>query len=154
MSDPSSHPSQPPVVVVGIDGSQPSKDALAWAARYARLTGSTLQVVTTWEYPTAYGWSIAVPLNVDMSYDAKVVQDAVLTEVLAGEPDLLVQGSVIEGHPSPVLLHEASTASLLVLGRRGHGEFTGMLLGSVSQHCVAHARCPVVVVPPVARAKH
>ncbi len=142
-----------PVVVVGIDGSESSKDALRWALVYARLTGLTVHLVTTWEYPTAYGWSVAVPLDVDLSSDAKAVQDAVLAEVVGegGAGDVVVRGSVLEGHPSPVLLHEAADATLMVLGSRGHGEFAGMLLGSVSQHCVAHSRCPVVVVPPAFR---
>jgi len=56
---------------------------------------------------------------------------------------------VVEGHAAPVLLEAARGASLLVVGSRGHGEFTGMLLGSVSEHCVTHARCPVVVVRDV-----
>jgi nucleotide-binding universal stress UspA family protein len=53
---------------------------------------------------------------------------------------------VLEGHPAPVLLELAKDADLLVVGSRGHGQFTGMLIGSVSEHVVSHASCPVVVV--------
>ena len=53
---------------------------------------------------------------------------------------------VAEGHPAGVLLAQVEGADMLVVGSRGHGGFTGMLLGSVSQHVVAHAPCPVVVV--------
>ncbi|MEV0561406.1 universal stress protein [Dactylosporangium sp. NPDC049742] len=54
---------------------------------------------------------------------------------------------MVQGHPAKVLLDAANGAELLVVGSRGHGTFTGILLGSVSQHCVQHAPCPVVVVP-------
>jgi nucleotide-binding universal stress UspA family protein len=54
---------------------------------------------------------------------------------------------VVEGHPVHVLMDAARKAQILVLGSRGHGTFTGILLGSVSQHCVQHAPCPVVVIP-------
>jgi len=57
-----------------------------------------------------------------------------------------VRLTVREGHPAPVLLEEAAHAELLVVGSRGHGAFMGMVLGSVSEHCVSHATCPVVVV--------
>jgi nucleotide-binding universal stress UspA family protein len=56
-----------------------------------------------------------------------------------------VRRSVIEGHPAPVLEAFSKTADLLVIGSHGHGEFTGMLLGSVSEHCITHCHCPVVV---------
>jgi nucleotide-binding universal stress UspA family protein len=61
-------------------------------------------------------------------------------------PSAGVQDVVQEGHPVEVLLDQAKDAALLVVGSRGHGAFTGMLLGSVSEHCVSHANCPVVVV--------
>jgi nucleotide-binding universal stress UspA family protein len=54
---------------------------------------------------------------------------------------------VVEGHPAQVPLRAAGGAQLLVVGSRGHGTFAGIMLGSVSQHCVQHAPCPVVVVP-------
>jgi nucleotide-binding universal stress UspA family protein len=60
-----------------------------------------------------------------------------------GAIDTLIE----EGHPALVLVGEARYADLLVVGNRGHGEFAGMLLGSVSEYCVTHASCPVVVVP-------
>ena len=58
---------------------------------------------------------------------------------------------VLEGHPVAVLLDQAAGAGPLMVGSRGHAAFTGMLLGSVSSHCVSHAPCPVVVVPPDTR---
>ncbi|MFI9100990.1 universal stress protein [Streptomyces fildesensis] len=73
-------------------------------------------------------------------------------EVVANESERLdrsveVPARVVEGHPAEVLLAAAAGAQLLTVGTRGHGTFAGILLGSVSQHCVQHAPCPVVVVP-------
>jgi nucleotide-binding universal stress UspA family protein len=62
-------------------------------------------------------------------------------------PDVQVVTRVVQGNPAQVLLDAAAGAQMLVLGSRGHGTLAGMLLGSVSQHCVQHAPCPVVVVP-------
>jgi nucleotide-binding universal stress UspA family protein len=67
-------------------------------------------------------------------------------EVLGSDPGIPLQLTVTEGHPSFVLTETAKGAELLVVGSRGHGAFAGMLLGSVSEYCASHARCPVVVV--------
>jgi nucleotide-binding universal stress UspA family protein len=62
------------------------------------------------------------------------------------EPPVTVRATVAEGHPADVLVRAARGADLLVVGSRGHGGFAGSLLGSVSQYCVHHAACPVLVV--------
>ena len=59
-----------------------------------------------------------------------------------------MDGRLVEGHPAGILIEASAQADLLVVGSRGHGGFVGALLGSVSHRCVAHALCPVVVVPP------
>jgi nucleotide-binding universal stress UspA family protein len=61
-------------------------------------------------------------------------------------PEVTIVSLVVEGHAAAVLVERSEGADLLVVGTRGHGRFTGMLLGSVSEHCVIHARCPVLVV--------
>ncbi len=132
-------------IVVGIDGSDPSRDALKWAARQARLTGSPLKVVLSWEIPTA-AYMAPLPEGLDFEKDARQVLEEEVSQVLGAEPGITVETVVAEGHPAPVLLELSKDADLLVLGSRGHGQFAGMLLGSVSEHCVAHAACPVVVV--------
>jgi nucleotide-binding universal stress UspA family protein len=136
------------VIVVGIDGSEPAKDALRWAARQAELTGARLHLVISWYFPVTYGWGIPVPPEYSFRSDAEKILDETLDEVLgARRPDTLTT-AVVEGHPALELVSaaDAAGADLLVVGSRGHGAFTGMLLGSVSEHCVHHARCPVVVV--------
>ena len=133
-------------IVVGFDGSEPSMEVMRWAARYADLTGSGLEVVMTWEWPTNYGWTLPLPADYDPAADAQEVLAKAVEILREPHPRLDVSWKVIEGHPAPTLVEQSRGADLLVVGSRGHGEFAGMLLGSVSEHCVAHAHCPVLVV--------
>jgi nucleotide-binding universal stress UspA family protein len=77
----------------------------------------------------------------------KVLAESVADVVGQQEGSVAIRTTVVRGHPAQVLLETATGAYLLVVGSRGHGTFAGMLLGSVSQHCVQHAPCPVLVVP-------
>lgn len=131
-----------PIVVVGVDGSQSSKHALRWAVRQAELTGAELVAVTAWHLPEMYGY-----VSRDYDVDAANILNRVLKGVLDPPPAVQVTPRVVEGRAASVLIEASKDADLLVLGTRGHGGFEGMLLGSVSQHCVHHAACPVVVVP-------
>ena len=70
----------------------------------------------------------------------------VIKEELGEEPPLVVQPLVKQGRPAKVLIEESANADLLVVGKRGHGGFRGLVLGSVSQHVAAYAKCPVAVV--------
>jgi nucleotide-binding universal stress UspA family protein len=144
-------------IVVGVDGSDPSNDALRWGLAEARLRGTELHAVRAWEYPF-------VPPTVDpfpggpmpegmapvdtnqlrSSYEAGLAE--MVRDVAGGEPGVDVVLRLLEGHPVEVLVEESRTAELVVLGSRGHGGFTGLLLGSVSQACVHHSHCPVVIV--------
>lgn len=133
-----------PVVVVGVDGSRASKDVLRWAARQAQLTGAELRAVIAWRWPTTYGWAPDYS-GFDFAADARKTLEEAVTEALGAAPSVPVIINVIEGHPAEVLIDASRAADLLVVGSRGHGAFTGMLLGSVSQHCVQHATCPVLV---------
>jgi nucleotide-binding universal stress UspA family protein len=134
-------------IVVGVDGSEASKDALAWAARQARITGGRLEAVMAWHIPGfAYGPGMLAPTSYDFAPAAKTTLEETVDKVLGEGPDVAVRRVVVEGPPALRLLEAAAGADLLVVGSRGHGAFAGMLLGSVSEHCVAHASCPVVVV--------
>jgi nucleotide-binding universal stress UspA family protein len=132
-------------IVVGHDGSASSLAALSWAARQAALTGSTLEIVMTWELPSSYGWAVPVPDDFDPESDIDKELDRVVAQVLAAHPGLQVNPRVANGHPAPVLVEASKGAELLVVGSRGHGEFVGMLIGSVSEYCVANAHSPVLV---------
>jgi nucleotide-binding universal stress UspA family protein len=142
-------------IVVGIDGSEDSKDALRWAARQAELTATTVTAVMAWQLPVTFGTVWQMPATygrshdlsqVDFSADAKKTLDAALEEVLGAGAHVAVTPQLVNGHAAPVLIEASRHAALLVVGRSGHGGFAGMLIGSVSQHCVSHAACPVVVV--------
>jgi nucleotide-binding universal stress UspA family protein len=132
-------------IVAGVDGSDSSIKALDWAARQAELTGSMLEVITTWQWPQSYGWAAPFPSDFDPQSTAETLLNDAIAQVRADHPQVNVRTTVIEGHPAPVLVDASRTTDLLVVGSRGHGEFAGMLLGSVSEHCVTNAHCPVVV---------
>lgn len=139
-----------PRIVAGVDGSPSSLEALRWAIRQAELTGATVDAVIAWQYPVAvggFGWAPASSLddNTDYGELAAKTLSAVVAD-LHLPADVLVRQVVEAGNPAQVLLSVANGADLLVVGNRGHGGFTEALLGSVSQRCVHHARCPVVVV--------
>ena len=132
-------------IVVGIDGSPSSLDALAWAARQADLTGSKLEIVMTWEWPTSYGWAVPVPTDFNPEEDISKALESAVEQVRTEHPDLTIDPRVVSGHPAPILVEASKGADLLVVGSRGHGEFVGMLIGSVSEHCATNGHCPVLV---------
>lgn len=132
-------------IVVGVDGSEPSKDALRWAVRQAALTGATVQAMIVWEYPASYfGW--VADSNDVLDEQATQELTKVLDEVLARDVGVQVEAVVRRGNPALQLVDLASGADLLVVGSHGHGAFVGGLLGSVSNRCVHHATCPVTVI--------
>jgi nucleotide-binding universal stress UspA family protein len=136
-------------IVVGVDGSDSSKAALRWAVREAELTGSPVEAVIAWQYPPMIGGfglgpASAMALNFD-EIAAKTLADSV-AEVIDPAAPVRIATAVTQGHPAQVLLRAADGADLLVVGSRGHGGFTGALLGSVSQYCALHAPCPLIIV--------
>jgi nucleotide-binding universal stress UspA family protein len=134
-------------IVVGVDGSPSSREALAWAVRQAALTGSVVDAIMTWHDRSSYdgyGWLMAA----DSSYSelaSKMLGETVDSIVPAGS-GVTVRQHAMEGNPARVLLEAADGADLLVVGSRGRGGFAGLLLGSVSQHCVHHSPCPVLII--------
>ena len=135
-------------IVVGIDGSEASIGALQWAAQQATLTSGTVEVLVVWDWYKAVGWYVPVLVGLDPEGDARHVLEKTLADITSQWPDLPITGRVAEGNPSPLLVDASKNATLLVVGSRGHGEFAGMLLGSVSEYCVTHAHCPVLVYRP------
>jgi nucleotide-binding universal stress UspA family protein len=138
------------LVVVGVDGSEESIAALSWAARYATAVGATLRAVAAWHFPAAAGTApvgfAPEPVRAEAEEHVRDSIAAAIAKVLQGPAAEKVETKIAYGHPAQVLLDESSDADLLVVGHRGRGAFTGMLVGSVSTHCVTHATCPVVVV--------
>ncbi len=142
----SQRPAGAGVVIVGVDGSEASKEALRWALGYPRLTGASVHALTAWQYPANSAWAPAILDQLDLEGDARRALKETIEEVIASYQDVAVRSGVLEGTPGLVLVRAAANAELLVVGSRGHGAFAGMLLGSVSEHCVHHASCPVVVI--------
>ena len=136
------------LVVVGVDGSAESVAALRWAARYATATGAQVRAMLAWHYPGAAGGPPIekAPKAVHDQTDAQMHETLDAAIAKAGEEAAGVEKATAYGHPAQVLIEASKEAGLLVVGRHGHGAFTGMLLGSVSIHCVTGAHCPVVVI--------
>jgi nucleotide-binding universal stress UspA family protein len=132
------------MVVVGVDGSDAGTRAVRWAGSYARATGHPVRLVGAWHWPTSMG----VPRNLggrDPQADAAAALAKASAEL--GLPAEQITTETVDGRAAAVLVEQVQENDLLVVGSRGHGAVTGIMLGSVSTHCVHHAPCPVVVVP-------
>jgi nucleotide-binding universal stress UspA family protein len=140
------------LVVVGIDGSAGSDDALRWAIEEAKIRQATLRVVYAWGYPYVPGPEGAGiyldPIALGQEAEARMAET--LERVI---PDATTRAAVdrvvVDGGGAEALITQSKAADLVVVGARGHGGFLGLLLGSVSNQVVHHAHCPVVVVPRV-----
>ncbi|WCO66063.1 universal stress protein [Iamia majanohamensis] len=138
-------------VVVGADGSAPSRRAMVWAAEEAVRRGVTLVAVHGWGLPSAASGPLADPSAFSLSEAFSeaalelVTEEAarVRKEVPAVEVEVRSDGT----GAAPAVLDAAEGAALVVVGSRGRGGFAGLVLGSISQQVAQHAPCPVVVVP-------
>jgi nucleotide-binding universal stress UspA family protein len=136
-------------IVVGVDGSASSRAALNWAAAEAAEHGADLLAVNVWEHtllPPAGSVSVSEHYVPDTSQRTTDELLQVIKEELGEDPPVPVQARVRQGRPAKVLIEESADAELLVVGKRGHGGFAGLVLGSVSHHVVSYAKCSVVVV--------
>jgi nucleotide-binding universal stress UspA family protein len=133
-------------IVVGVDGSASSKAALGWAIQQAKLTGAVVDAVIAWDYPGTYGYPAVTADEINYEQLAAEVVANTVAEVAGPAAPAEVRPKVAHGNAAAVLLAAAAGADLLVVGSRGHGGFIEALLGSVSQHCVHHATCPVVII--------
>ena len=135
-------------IVVGVDGSSTSVQALRWAADEAKRRGATVDVVHAWNYPYVGELAAMAARHVDRENIEQEARSVLSTSVEeAGLPsDVVMERILVEGNPAAALVLRAAGADLLVLGSRGRGGFAGLLLGSVSQQCAHHAACPVVIV--------
>ncbi|HEY8318837.1 MAG TPA: universal stress protein [Amnibacterium sp.] len=136
-------------VVVGVDGSDDSIGALRAAARAAELMHATLVVVTAWSQAPTFG---RTPLWLpDFRREMEHVQAAAIDGAFGDRPPAALQRVVHVGAPSAALVRESEKASLVVVGRRGHGGFRSLLLGSTAMSTVVHAACSVLVLGGGAR---
>ena len=141
-------------VVVGVDGSENSRRALAWALDEALARNACLDVVHTWEPPRVVGFGTlasggAILGRNPYEEQARLLLDLMIAGASAEELPIPIDAIAVHGSAATALLKTARGADLIVVGSRGRGGFAGLLLGSVSQQVVQHAPCPVVVVPPL-----
>ena len=151
-----------PAVVVGVDGSAGAKEALRWALAEARLRQWPLRAVHAWMFGYIGGsvegypyWggalgsytSLGVDLG-DLHHAAEDLLERALADLKDEADGVEIDRQVVQGAAADVLVSQAAPGDLLVVGSRGHGGFAGLMLGSVSQQCVHHAPCPVVVIHP------
>jgi nucleotide-binding universal stress UspA family protein len=137
-------------IVVGVDGSDESKQALRWALDEARLRGARVVALRAWMYPALAAGGL-IPVTTDLVEQLAANEQKELAATVAdvaGESDVDVEQVVVEDAAARALVAASEDADLLVVGTRGHGGFSGLVLGSVSQQCAHHASCPVVIVPP------
>lgn len=138
------------MIVVGIDGSEGSEKALTFAAGEAALRRRGLRIVAAWHVPTslyAHGFFVSPEVASGFEQFARATAESQTAKVMKEYPEVISELFVCERLPAKVLIEESAEAEMLVVGSRGLGGFRGLLLGSVSQQCAQHARCPVVIVP-------
>jgi nucleotide-binding universal stress UspA family protein len=138
-------------IVVGIDGSDGSRAALRWAVAEAGIRGAVVEAVSAYHVPYT-GAGTMVPLMLDPEPFREAAKELLAKEIAevahaAATLPEPISPIVVEGPASLVLVEAGRRASMIVVGARGHGGLTGMLLGSVSRQVTEHASVPVVVVP-------
>jgi len=134
-----------PRIVVGVDGSSGSKNAMRWAGHLAGLTGARIDVVAAWEYAALFGLTAAPELEFPAG-DIESSLNETVDEVLGADRPAELRIKALEGAAADTLVTVSKGALMLVVGSRGHGGFSGLLLGSVSARVAEHADCPVLVV--------
>jgi nucleotide-binding universal stress UspA family protein len=132
-------------IVVGVDGSDASVEALKWAQELALPLGARLVALACWDYPPVYDGYVAMGIH-DFDVRAGEILKETVDKAFGTETPPNVEARLEQGRPRHTLIDASRSADMLVVGRRGHGGFGGLLLGSVSSACVAHAHCPVLVV--------
>jgi nucleotide-binding universal stress UspA family protein len=137
-------------VVVGVDGSRASEDAIAYAFTYAAETGQPVTVVSTWDVGLIRATlALNAPIEVWEGFedDQRELVRAAVAPWTTKHPEVVVHTQITQDRAADALVRASTYASLLVVGRRGRGGFPPLLLGSVSRTVLHLARCPVAVVP-------
>jgi nucleotide-binding universal stress UspA family protein len=143
-------PSTPPAtssgarIVVGVDGSASSLEALRWADRVGSALNLAIDAIICWSFPTNFGIGVAFT-EYRPDVQAQAALDEALRTVFGDTAPAGLRSSVRDGYPAQELIEASRGAEMLVVGSRGHGGFVGLLIGSVSSYCAEHAACPVVV---------
>lgn len=131
------------VIVVGVDGSPSSVAALQLAASLVPLAGDVIRAVAAWQYPLVFG--LYTPMDWNYEELGGKALDQALVDAFPTTYPCDVERHLVRGTPAEVLIEESRHASMVVVGSRGHGGFSGLLLGSVSSAVAERAECPVLV---------
>lgn len=134
-------------IIVGVDGSEASVEALRLGNRLALGLGVRLEAWACWESPAGYEGYLAMGVE-GFAQETEENLERGLKEAFGPERPRHVSARLIHGSARRTLIEGSSHALMVVVGSRGHGGFAGLLLGSVSAACVHHAQCPVLVVHP------
>lgn len=132
-------------IVVGVDGSDASVEALRQAQGLAVPLSATVVALASWDSPPVYDGYVAMGID-DFEVRAGEILQETVGKAFGAEKPANVETRLVQGHPRRTLIEASRDADMVVVGRRGHGGFGGLLLGSVSSALVAHAHCPVLVV--------
>ncbi|WP_139005471.1 universal stress protein [Arthrobacter crystallopoietes] len=132
-------------IVVGVDGSDASLEALRQAQELADPFNAQIEAIACWEFPQMYDGYVLVGIEGFQESAAKILNQSV-ERVYGPETPRNVKTSLVQGNPKSSLIKASENADMLIVGRRGRGAFSGLHLGSVSSACIAHAKCPVLVV--------
>lgn len=132
-------------IIVGVDGSEASLEALRQARNLAHSLNARVEAIGCWENPHMYDGYVLMGIEGFRESAEKVVTQAVKT-VFGSEVPPHVTINLIHGDPKSALVEASRNANFLVVGRRGHGKLGKLLIGSVSASCIAHSKCPVLVV--------
>ncbi|MDI2032851.1 universal stress protein [Saccharopolyspora sp. TS4A08] len=135
----------PQTVVVGVDGSEESVHALRWAAEHVRQVGGLLHAITVWHQPVQFGYHLT-STDAELQKQGQEALDGALARVKPDFPSVDIRSKLIRGQVVDEFVKLSKQADLLVVGDKGHGAFTGMLVGSVAMKIVHHSACPVTVV--------
>ncbi|MFJ5958932.1 universal stress protein [Paenarthrobacter sp. NPDC092416] len=132
-------------IVVGVDGSEASVEALRQAQQLAGPLGLRVEASAFWDYPQVYAGYVAMGIEGFEEAAGNTLRETV-EKAFGPELPHNVVARLVRGHPRTMLIEASKNADMIVVGRRGHGGFGGLLLGSVSSAVVAHAHCPILVV--------
>jgi nucleotide-binding universal stress UspA family protein len=138
------------MIVIGVDGSDAAKEALQYGLHEASIRGTRVRAVHAWMHTAALpvtGPGMVAPVVADSYRQAAEQLLRTTIEAVAGDGADRVDRVVVESPPGPGIIANAHDAELIVVGRRGLGAVRSLVLGSVSSYVVAHATCPVLVVP-------
>lgn len=133
-------------IVVGVDGSESSIEALRYAASLAPALGARINAVACWHFPYLYAGIVEAADVQEYENSARQSLEEAIKRAFDGREKPDIHTSVLNGPAASTLIDASEGADMLILGRRGHGGFSGLRLGSVSTACVSHATCPVLVV--------